>query len=100
MGMISLRTCDPEFWEKKIGNFAETKFLLPFNYELSKIFSGHRLPRDPLQGTKKKKSNFWPLGRKLNFYPETFREFSKLWGDLVRKPLKVESLIFIYCCYI
>ena len=42
----------------------------------------------------KKKSNFWPLGRKLNFYPETFREFSKLWGDLVRKPGEADTFNF------
>ena len=42
----------------------------------------------------KKKSNLRPLGRKLNFYPETFREFSKLWGDLVRKPGEVDTFNF------
>ena len=46
--------------------------------------------REPLG----QKSNLRPLGRKLNFYPETFREFSKLWGDLVRKPGEVDTLNF------
>jgi len=48
----------------------------------------------PFLGPPGQKSNLRPLDRQLNLYPETFREFAKLWGDLQRKPCEVETLNF------
>ena len=48
----------------------------------------------PFRGPWAQITNLLPLGRQFNLYPETFREFAKLWGALQRKPCEVETLNF------
>ena len=80
--------------KKKSEILPKQNFFCPLNTSYQRSLVAIGCLEIPFWEPLGQKSNLRPLGRKLNFYPETFREFSKFWGDLVRKPLKVEILNF------
>ena len=74
-------------------NFAEKKnlFLNTINQRSLVVIGCLEIP---FRGPWAQITNLRPLGRQFNLYPETFREFAKIWGAVQRKPCEVETLNF------
>ena len=81
--MVLCGKCGPSYfarkgWEKSIGNLAEKEFLYLATTSYQRSLVAICCLEIPSRGPSAQFSLIRPLRRKFNFYPETFREFSKL----------------------
>ena len=80
---VILLKCGPSYfarkgWEKSIGNLAEKEFLYLATTSYQRSLVAICCLEIPSMRPSAQFSLIRPLRHKFNFYPETFREFSKL----------------------